>query len=163
MNLVGPLVLKSLETEITRCMALISQIKESEIADLGSGAGIPGIPYAVLNPDADVKLIERSEKKCIFLKHVVSLAGLSNVEVVNSDPLLVDVGKFKAVISRAFSPRENLTNAVAAILKDNGLFYYIASYEPELNDSFKNTGAVIETTPKSDLKLYSYKFNLLKY
>ena len=55
------------------------------LADVGSGAGFPGVPLAVARPAARVVLVERSERKGLFLRHVAMELRLSNVEVVIAD------------------------------------------------------------------------------
>lgn len=52
------------------------------VADLGSGAGLPGLPLAIALPEARVALVESTRRKCEFLQAVVDAAGLANVEVV---------------------------------------------------------------------------------
>jgi 16S rRNA (guanine527-N7)-methyltransferase len=49
--------------------------------DLGSGAGFPGVPFALLAPQVEVTLIESSQKKSTFLKELIYLLGLKNVKV----------------------------------------------------------------------------------
>jgi 16S rRNA (guanine527-N7)-methyltransferase len=49
--------------------------------DLGSGAGFPGVPFALLAPEVEVTLIESNQKKSTFLKELVYLLGLRNVKV----------------------------------------------------------------------------------
>lgn len=70
------------------------------IADVGSGAGFPGFPVAVLRPDCQVALIESHQRKAVFLKE--ASRELPNVEVLASraEDLAVD---FDLVISRAVS------------------------------------------------------------
>jgi 16S rRNA (guanine527-N7)-methyltransferase len=161
LHLVGPQVLKHLDKEIESCLKLIKPINEDILADLGTGSGIPGIPYAVMNPNSEVKLIERSEKKCIFLSHCISCMGLENAEILEADPLIKDFGKFPAAISRAFSPKELLSKAVAAILENNGMFYYMSSGRPLLDSRFLPVKC-IETSINERMKIYSYRFTPLK-
>jgi 16S rRNA (guanine527-N7)-methyltransferase len=158
LHLVGPQVLKNLETEVGNCLKLVEPINEGILADLGTGSGIPGIPFAVMHPDSKVTLIERSETKCTFLRHSISSMGLKNVEIFEADPLVSNVGKFPAVISRAFSPKEYLLKVVAEILEDNGVFYYMASEEPSLDKRFLPGKCIAPGTP-DEMRIYSYSFN----
>ena len=51
------------------------------LADVGSGAGFPGVPIKIANPDLDVVLIEPNLKKCGFLKELIGRLSLENVEI----------------------------------------------------------------------------------
>lgn len=53
------------------------------VADVGSGGGVPGIPLAILRPDARVVLIESTKKKAVFLKQTAAAIGLTNVMVLD--------------------------------------------------------------------------------
>ena len=55
----------------------------SKIADIGTGAGFPGIPLKIVFPDTKLTLIESITKKCTFLEHVVHTLNLENVEIIN--------------------------------------------------------------------------------
>ena len=72
------------------------------IADVGTGAGFPGLPLAVVNPGRQFALIESTGKKARFVEYAASRLGLANVEVVNAraesfDPRL----PFDSVVCRA--------------------------------------------------------------
>ena len=54
-----------------------------KIIDLGSGAGFPGVPFAMLAPEVQVTLIESNQKKATFLRELIFLLGLQNVKVFN--------------------------------------------------------------------------------
>lgn len=54
------------------------------VIDIGSGAGIPGIPLAILVPECEFTLLEARAKKCHFIRHAVEQLGISNVSVINS-------------------------------------------------------------------------------
>jgi 16S rRNA G527 N7-methylase RsmG len=73
------------------------------IADVGSGAGFPGIPIAILRPEVSVSLIESHQRKAVFLKEATR--GLPNVTVISKRAEDV-VQKFDWVISRAVSWRD---------------------------------------------------------
>jgi 16S rRNA G527 N7-methylase RsmG len=55
---------------------------EAEIADLGAGAGFPGLPLAIALPGSRLWLVESNERKCQFLQRAVAECELDNVEVV---------------------------------------------------------------------------------
>lgn len=81
-----------------------------QVADVGSGGGVPGIPLAIVRPDARVVLIESTRKKAAFLRDAVAGLGLSNVQV--DDRRAEAVGRsaaresFDAVVVRAVASLE---------------------------------------------------------
>jgi 16S rRNA (guanine527-N7)-methyltransferase len=75
------------------------------IVDVGSGAGFPGIPVAILRPEVQVALVEAHQRKCVFLRE--SVRGLANVRVLGERAELVKE-RFDWVISRAVQPAEVL-------------------------------------------------------
>lgn len=91
------------------------------IADIGSGAGFPGIPIAVLRPDLRVFLIEPSRKKALFLDHIRVRLGLKSLTVIDAriediKDLKVDIAMTRAL----FSVDEFITKA-AKILTKTGI------------------------------------------
>ena len=94
----------------------------SELADLGSGAGLPGIPLALVRPDLGVVLVEIRERKCSFLAEASRRLGLANVEVVRMNAhSLADSGRrFEAVCGRAFLPLPALAALGLGLLKPGG-------------------------------------------
>ena len=85
-------------------LTLIPYLTGNRILDIGTGAGLPGIPLAICFPDKDFVLLDSNGKKTRFLFQVRLSLNLENVEIVNSrvehyqSPLQIDI-----VISRAFS------------------------------------------------------------
>jgi 16S rRNA (guanine527-N7)-methyltransferase len=84
------------------------------VLDVGSGAGLPGIPLAIALPGVAFTLLERMAKRAAFLKTSVILLGLAHVQAVQGD--LVDVqGDFDVVTFRAVAPLERLLPALDRI------------------------------------------------
>ena len=77
----------------------------TRLLDVGSGAGLPGVPLAIAHPGLSVTLLEATEKKAAFLHHVVDKLGLDGVDVVTgrAETLAHDAGlreRFDMVVSR---------------------------------------------------------------
>lgn len=92
------------------------------IADLGSGAGFPGLVLAAALPDAQVALVEASSKKCAFLERAVEAMGLENVEPVplRAEEWQVGIGACDLVTARAVAPLNVLVEYAAPLLAGGG-------------------------------------------
>ena len=89
------------------------------IADLGSGAGLPGIPLAIALPHYRFVLIERMHKRADFLRLAVDACKLGNVSVL--EQRLVEVKKrFTIVTCRAFHPFYDIEREVDSVLAEGG-------------------------------------------
>jgi len=78
----------------------------AHIADVGSGAGLPGIPLAIAMPDARFALIERKGRRAGFLRNALEALALRNVSVEEQEMEKVPPGRFALVTFRAFRPLE---------------------------------------------------------
>jgi 16S rRNA (guanine527-N7)-methyltransferase len=76
----------------------------SFLADVGSGAGFPGIPLAICLPDVQVTLIERMRRRAGFLQSVLAVLGLTNCKVEETEMENTAPGRFDTVTFRAFHP-----------------------------------------------------------
>ncbi len=92
------------------------------LADLGSGAGLPGIVLAIMLPRARVVLIEAMERRAAFLAECVSELGLGNVEVqrARGEDLAGRVGA-DVVTARAVAPLERMAAIAAGLARPGGL------------------------------------------
>jgi len=96
------------------------------VLDLGSGAGIPGIPISIISTDQQIVLLDRSQKKISFIKHLIRLLQLSNVETVCQDGAeYVNKpncsGSFDRIFSRSTGPTDEVLKLSAHLLKNNGV------------------------------------------
>ena len=93
------------------------------IADIGSGAGLPGIPLALARPDLRVTLIEPLLRRSDFLREVIDDLGL-DVAVVRGraeeQAVRQQVGEMDAVVSRAVASLDKLTRWSAPLLRSGG-------------------------------------------
>ncbi len=92
------------------------------IADLGSGAGVPGIPLAIARPRAKVFLVEGNARKCEFLASVAADLPLPNAEVVNAraENWRAGIGACDVVTARALAPLDVIAEYAAPFLKLGG-------------------------------------------
>ena len=85
-------------------LAVLGELPRGRLADIGSGAGLPGIPIAIAEPERPVVLIEASQKKSSFLRQAVIELGLANSAVhVGRAEAWRPIEQFAVVISRAFA------------------------------------------------------------
>lgn len=101
----------------------LDAIREAgRIADLGSGAGFPGLVLAAALPAAGVALVESNGRKCEFLAHATETMGLANVEVVCSraEDWDAGLGVNDVVTARAVAPLNVLVEYAAPLLTAGG-------------------------------------------
>ncbi len=95
----------------------------SNVADLGAGAGFPGLPLAIALPGANVRLLESQAKKCRFLRRLVAAAGVDNAHVVEGriEELSDGAGAHDAVVARALAPQAVVLEYAAPLLELEGI------------------------------------------
>ncbi|WP_290515964.1 16S rRNA (guanine(527)-N(7))-methyltransferase RsmG [Aeromicrobium sp.] len=92
----------------------------STVADVGSGAGLPGLVWAIARPDLDVTLIEPLLRRTVFLDEVIETLGLDNVTVVRARAEDVhDV--FDVVTARAVAPLDKLGRWCMPLVRPGGV------------------------------------------
>lgn len=97
-------------------LAIHPDLEGTRIADAGTGAGFPGLPLAVCNPQRHFTLIDATAKKIRFVAHAAQRLGLANVSAVHArvEALRPDV-PFDTVVARAFAPLPELLAKVATL------------------------------------------------
>jgi 16S rRNA (guanine527-N7)-methyltransferase len=97
--------------------------KASRIADIGSGAGFPGLALAVALPDAEVSLVESHRRKCEFLQRACAAASVENVRVVSTrvEEWREGISHNDVVVARALAPQSVVLEYAAPLLSPGGL------------------------------------------
>lgn len=92
-----------------------------KLADIGSGGGCPGIPLAIAFPNQHFTLVERMDKRCVFLESVVKKLGLTNVTVACTAADAVAPESFDLEVFRAFHPFDKkIITLLFRMLKSGG-------------------------------------------
>lgn len=125
--------------------------KGKNIADVGTGAGFPGLVLAILNPQKHFTLIDSVAKKLSFVRTAMVSLGLKNVTIINDRCENIKVEqKFDCILSRAFAPLCKIIEWCENLIDDNGLFVAMKANleEGELNDLPENA-EILENIPLS--------------
>lgn len=128
---------------------------ETCLIDMGSGGGFPGIPIKIMRPKLNVVLIDSSRKKINFLKHLIRILDLKNIEAVHSRVENLHENeafknKYDAVISRAFTELSNFIALACPLLNTKGSIYAMKGKHA----SQEMTSPILE---KFDLKTNHYQ------
>jgi 16S rRNA (guanine527-N7)-methyltransferase len=153
-----------------------------KVADVGSGAGFPGIPIKIIRPEIEMYLIEPSRKKSAFLRHIIKELGLKKIEVIEKriedvrvvrKPYPLEEGDFargtesplRAVdvaVTRALFSIKEFLKKTSRIVKREGIL--ILSKGPKLEDEIKilknlQYEVLTLSLPLSDIKRYIVVIN----
>jgi 16S rRNA (guanine527-N7)-methyltransferase len=120
----------------------------SRIADIGSGAGFPGLPLAVALPEARVDLIESVSRKCDFMRRAAEAAGIANAEVLDmrSEDLAREQGReaYDAVTARAVGRLSTLAELASPLLREGGvLVAWKGRRDPDEEDQLLRAGEAL--------------------
>ncbi len=120
----------------------------SSVADIGTGAGLPGMPLAIVNPDTRFLLLDSNGKKTRFVTHAVAQLGLSNVSVWHGRSEHYEAGPgFDTVMCRALASFPKLLEIGAHLLNSNGRLVAQKGLIPEDELASLPSEWVAECTP----------------
>lgn len=150
---------------ITKAKELLNA---SSLLDIGTGAGFPGIPVAIVNKDIKITLVESNKKKCEFLKVVKDSLNLQNVEIINAraeDFAKTNREKFEVATSRAVANLSILLELEFPALSVGGVLIALKSnVQEELENSksiLKELNGTIKNTIEYTLPYEESKRTLL--
>ena len=135
---------------------------EIKVADIGTGAGFPGIPLKIIRPGIDMYLIEPSRKKSAFLRHITRRLGLKRIEVIEKSIQEIKVNKelpylVDAAVTRALFSIKDFTKKASPIVKKGGTL--ILNKGPKVDEELKmlqngKYEVLPVNLPFSDIKRY---------
>jgi len=101
-------------------LAVTPFIKQQTILDVGTGAGFPGLPLAIMLPQTNFTLLDSNNKKIRFIRQQIHELKLTNVEVIHSRVEDVAELQYDGIISRAFASIEDMVDVTKHLLTKNG-------------------------------------------
>lgn len=113
-------------------LSIVNYVQGDRIIDVGTGAGLPGIPLAIFYPERKVVLLDSNGKKTRFLTHVLAQLNLTNVTVVQARvESYQSKNCFDTVISRAFSQLNDFVVQTQHLCCEDGIFLAMKGQYPQ--------------------------------
>ena len=101
------------------------------LIDVGTGAGFPGLPLAIAEPELVVELLDASAKKVAFLQHIIRKLGLGNVHAVQARAEnYAPSGRFDTVVVRALGALPNLLDIAGHLVGERGALLALKGQYP---------------------------------
>ena len=118
----------------------------AQIADIGSGGGLPGIPLAIALPQFQFVLVERMSKRCAFLENCAAVLNLRNVRVENLQAEQVEAASFDVATFRAFRPLDKkIIKTLLRTIKSDGI---LAAYKAKQENIATEMAAISSIVPE---------------
>ncbi len=113
-------------------LSVLPYVESTNLLDVGSGGGLPGIVLAIVNPSLQVTTIDTVQKKAIFMRQVKGELGLNNLEVIHGRVEAFKPTKpYAQIISRAFSEIDLFMKLTHHLIAKNGKWLAMKGQLPE--------------------------------
>jgi len=120
------------ELHLLDSLAIVPHVRGERLIDVGTGAGLPGVPLAILFPEKEIHLLDSNGKKTRFLFQVKTALGLDNMAIHQARvERFRDGGQFDAVLSRAFASLEDMVKGCRHLPGPDGVFLAMKGAYPE--------------------------------
>jgi 16S rRNA (guanine527-N7)-methyltransferase len=107
-------------------------LRGTRVADIGTGAGFPGLPLALVNPEREFTLLDSTAKKLRFVEHAATQMGLTNVVTVHARAeSYKPKERFDSILARAVGPIENFVNWCGHLCVSGGRLLAMKGRFPE--------------------------------
>ena len=112
-------------------LSILPWLRGPRVLDVGSGAGLPGIPLALARPDLEFSLLDSNGKRTRFLQQVVTALSLANVRVIQSRAEQFRETPFDCITSRALAPLSDMLKWCERLCQPDGLLLAMKGARPE--------------------------------
>ncbi len=135
LNLVSPKTLFTSDAvhfadAIASSQFVLKNINKNEcLFDIGSGNGFPGLVFSALEPDQKIALVDTDQRKCEFLKHTISILGLKNISVENTNVEKLPDDSILQAVARGFAPLPRAMLVLRKPVALGGVVYHLKSEE----------------------------------
>lgn len=136
-------------------LAILPYLQGDSLLDVGTGAGLPGIPIAITFPEMAVTLLDTNSKKTRFLQQAKAELSLDNVTIVHARVEEADLPKFSMVTARAFASIKDIIALTGRHCDDAGSLLLMKGLRPDdeleaISGEFKLHDVVELDVPGSD-------------
>lgn len=161
--------IRDLDAMITRhlldSLSISPFVVGKRVLDVGTGAGLPGIPLAIIYPDKQFTLLDSNQKKTRFLQQVVYTLKLHNVKIVHHRIEEFSSEKFDIILSRAFSTLKDFIVMSKHLLHEQGAFLAMKGVYPlielqEIQTPFKVKATHPLHVPRLEAERHVVEINL---
>jgi len=123
---------KMISGHLLDSLAVVPHLQGTRLLDVGSGAGLPGIPVALAKPEYEVTLLDSNHKKAAFLRQAAAELRLDNARIVcERVETWQPAGKFDCIVSRAFSELAEFVALAKHLLAPGGVFAAMKGVSPD--------------------------------
>jgi 16S rRNA (guanine527-N7)-methyltransferase len=127
-------------------LSILPWVDQGPVLDVGTGAGLPGIPLAIARPDLAFSLLDTNGKKTRFVHQVVGELGLANIEVIRGRIEQLERPEYYArITSRAFAHLADMVSVTRRLLAPGGYWLAMKGADPQAECAALGTEFGVET------------------
>lgn len=144
-------------------LSIASYMKGGNLLDVGSGAGLPTIPLAIMQPQREFTALDTNGKKTRFIQQAVIELGLKNVHIEQARvEKWQSAIKFDGIISRAFSSLHDFINSSSSHLASSGTLYAMKGQFPTAEIQYLPKGFELRTRHELNVPFVEGERHLLE-
>ncbi len=116
-------------------LTTLPYVHGDRLVDIGSGAGLPGIPLAIARPDLHCLMLDSNSKKTRFIQQAIAELGLGNAEVMHARVESASCELASTLVSRAFSSPLDIISSAAHLCAADGVMLFMLGHPQGLLDN----------------------------